>query len=489
MASKIERVDLAPDLNVPRAITGLWQVADLERSGTALDPDIASDALLDYCAAGLDGFDMADHYGSAELIAAAARRKLAAQGSTAARFFTKWCPHPSQWRPDAVRNGVQERLDRLGTDRIDLLQLHWWDFAHPGWIDVLDELTKLKAAGKIGAIGVTNFDADHLHLALNEGYEIATNQVSFSVIDRRAAGQLSEVCARNGVKLLAYGTLAGGFLSDRWLGAAEPAEIGDWSKMKYKRFIDTAGGWHSFQSLLSVLDEIARRYDTSISNVASRWVLDHPAVGAVIIGARLTERSHASETARLFEFALSSQDHEALDAAFEGLAPIPGDCGQEYRKPPFLTASGDLSHHLAEMPKVYDAVETGNGRQQISSGSVWEEICGFSRAVRIGDRILVSGTTATHLGNRSICDGDVRGQTIYILDKIAAAIASLGGRLEDVVRTRIYMRDSEQWEAASRVHGNVFAAIRPANTLIEVSNLVGGYDVEIEAEAVIGLDQ
>ncbi len=84
-----------------------------------------------------------------------------------------------------------------------------------------------------------------------------------------------------------------------------------------------------------------------------------------------------------------------------------------------------------------------------------------------------------------VCPGDPAGQTVYILDKIAAGLRALGARLEDVVRTRIYLKDADQWEAVSRVHGRYFAGIRPANTLIEISRLVGDYEVEIEAEAMI----
>ncbi len=135
----------------------------------------------------------------------------------------------------------------------------------------------------------------------------------------------------------------------------------------------------------------------------------------------------------------------------------------------------------------YEAVPYGRrgDRRRIDSGSVWEPICGYSRAVRIGSRILVSGTTATHGSGGIVCKGDVAGQTVYILDKIAASLAALGGSLEDVVRTRIFLRDASRWEAAARVHGRVFGDIRPANTLVEVAALVGDYDVEIEAEALV----
>ena len=173
--------------------------------------------------AGFDTFDMADHYGSAELITG---RLLARYRRRDKRpvAFTKWCPEPGPMTAEIVRKGVQERLDRLGVDRVDLLQFHWWTFEHPAWLDALHEMARLREEGLIGAIGVTNFDAAHLALALADGVPVATNQVSFSLVDRRAAGALSALCREKGVKLLAYGTLCGGFLSDKWLGQPEPDE-------------------------------------------------------------------------------------------------------------------------------------------------------------------------------------------------------------------------------------------------------------------------
>jgi enamine deaminase RidA (YjgF/YER057c/UK114 family) len=116
---------------------------------------------------------------------------------------------------------------------------------------------------------------------------------------------------------------------------------------------------------------------------------------------------------------------------------------------------------------------------------VWEGIAGYCRAIRRGDRVLVSGTTATHGADEMICPGDAAGQAAYILDKIAAALSALGAGLEDVVLTRIYLAKADQWEEVSRVHGRYFAEIRPANTLIAVSHLIGGYLVEIECEAIV----
>ena len=290
MTSPLPRIELAPGFEISRIVTGLWQVADQERGGAPIDPERGADALGAYADAGFDTFDMADHYGSAELIAG---RLLVRYGPRAARpkALTKWCPAPGPMTPEAVRTGVERARTRLGAGRIDLMQFHWWTFEHLAYLDAARELAALRQEGLIAHLGVTNFDAAHLRLLLSHGVPLLTNQVSFSLLDRRAAGEMSRCCLAHGTRLLAYGTLAGGLLSERWLGVPEPSPgaIADWSKSKYKRFIDAIGGWAAFQGILHAAGRVARRHGVSIANVATRWVLDHPAVAAVIVGARLGE--------------------------------------------------------------------------------------------------------------------------------------------------------------------------------------------------------
>ena len=304
-----DRYRLAPDLEISRIVTGLWQVADMERGGTLLDPEIASSAMLDYARAGFDSFDMADHYGSAEVISGRFLARVAAgepAGQNRPTVFTKWCPKPGPMTRDVVRAGVRYSLDRLGVETVDLLQFHWWSFEHLAYLDAAKELAVLKAEGVIRHIGLTNFDTAHLRMLVKHGIPIATNQVCFSLLDRRAADEMSAFCLEHGIRLLAYGTLAGGLISERWLGQKEPAvgDIADWSKMKYKRFVDAIGGWSALQAILGALDAIGKRHGVSIANVATRWVLDHPAVAATIVGARLGEREHRADNLAIFSFAL-----------------------------------------------------------------------------------------------------------------------------------------------------------------------------------------
>ena len=124
-------------------------------------------------------------------------------------------------------------------------------------------------------------------------------------------------------------------------------------------------------------------------------------------------------------------------------------------------------------------------RRAVGSGVDWEEKYGYSRAVRVGDHIYVSGTTATG-PEGPVAPGDPAGQARFALDKIEKAIRDLGGTLGDVVRTRIFIARMDDWEAVSRVHGERFGKIRPANTLTRADLVGEEYLVEIEAEAVVG---
>ena len=206
----MQRTQLAPGLDIPRVVTGLWQVADMERGGTLLDPVQAAASMAEYVRAGFDTFDMADHYGSAEVITGELLTSPAGHG---VRAFTKWCPKPGPMSPAIVREGVQRALYRLRVPAIDLMQFHWWTFEHPQYLDALEELARLREEGLIKHLGLTNFDTQHLRVVLAHGIPIASNQVCLSLLDRRATEAMSELCLERGVRLLAYGSLGGGFLS------------------------------------------------------------------------------------------------------------------------------------------------------------------------------------------------------------------------------------------------------------------------------------
>ncbi|AMW06082.1 aldo/keto reductase [Gemmatimonas phototrophica] len=480
----MQRTTLAPGLEISRVLTGLWQIADMERDGRVLDLDAAAQAMAPYVEAGLTTFDMADHYGSAELVAGKFRRA----SSAAVQCLTKWVPEPGPVSAEDTRTAVERACSRLQTDTIDLLQFHAWTFADPRWLDALWHLEAERDAGRITAIGVTNFDTAHLRVAIASGIRLVSNQVSGSLVDTRFTRTLAPYAREHGVGVLCYGTVLGGFLSEKWLGAPEPnwETLDTWSQMKYGRFIRTAGGWGVFQQLLQVVHAVAQKHGVSIATVASRWVLDQPGVAGVIVGARLSHSQHVGDTARIFAFAMDDADRSAIAAAQAALLPIPGDCGDEYRTPPYLTASGDLSHHLSSFPAPFSTRPGHDGRTLALSGTVWEPMAGYSRAVRKGQRIHVSGTTATH-GSRAIGGTDAAAQTHFCIDKIAGALQSLGGRLEDVVRSRVFVSNvNRDWEAVARAHGERFGHILPANTMVEAHLIGDEYLVEIEVDADLG---
>jgi aryl-alcohol dehydrogenase-like predicted oxidoreductase/enamine deaminase RidA (YjgF/YER057c/UK114 family) len=479
-----QTITLAPGLEISRIVTGLWQIADMERDGNTLDPNTASSYMTPYVESGFTSFDMADHYGSSEIITGTFKNTNPLGNKV--QLFTKWVPKPGKIDRKQVRDAVELALNRMQQTSIDLLQFHAWYYPDPAWLDGLFYLKELQDEGLIGHLGVTNFDAAHLRVALASGIPIVSNQVCHSLIDQRAAGKMVAVCEAYDTKILAFGTLAGGFLTDRWLGKAEPAldELSTWSEMKYKRFIDAAGGWAPYQNLLETVKKVADKHEVSLANISSRFMLENPAVAAVIVGARLGKSEHIADNKKLLSIDLDESDVAVIKAAQGELATIPGDCGDEYRKPPFLTASGDLSHHIETIPKAFEPIKTGKDREQIFSGTVWEDFAGYCRAVKDGNRVHVSGTTATH-GPDKIGGDDPIAQTHFVIDKIEGAIEAFGGKLADVVRTRIFVNDLQDWEAVARAHGDRFAGINPANTLVEAKLVGEGYLVEIEAEAVI----
>ena len=475
---------LSAKLKISRIITGLWQIADMERKGD-LDPKKYANTIIPYVEAGFTTFDMADHYGSSELIIGE-YKKISSKSNL--QLFTKWVPRPGKIKRKSVREAVERALDRTKQSSIDLMQYHTWYYLDPSWLDALFYLKELKKEGLINHIGVTNFDAAHLRIACASGIPIISNQISHSLIDQRASSQMmANVCNQYEVKLLAYGVLMGGFLTDKWLNKTEPRtrDLHTWSEMKYKRFIDTSGGWSAYQNLLNVIDQVAKNSNVSIANICSRYVLGNPNVAGIIIGARLGENDHIDDNQKILKTKISKDEINMIKNAQKKLKPIHGDCGDEYRNPPYLTASGDLSHHIEKVPEPYDINIITKDRKQVSSNTQWEEYAGYSRAVKFKDRILVSGTTATH-EDLVIGGSDVNAQTYFIIDKIEASIKSLGGSLKDVIRTRVFIKNISDWELVAKIHGERFKDIMPTNTLVQVASLIGSnYLVEIEAEAII----
>lgn len=334
----LEHFSLTRDLRICRLLNGMWQVSGAHG---AIDREAALRAMSAYHDAGFTTWDLADHYGPAEDFVGEFRRRLAIVNGVEAlaqtQFLTKWVPNPGPVTRFAVERAIGHSLRRMDVERIDLLQFHWWDYADTGYLEALSILTDLKERGLIRHLALTNFDAEHLRLVVERDIPIVSNQVQYSLIDRRPQVAMAALCEEHNIHLLAYGCLAGGFLSERYLGAPEPRrfELVTASLQKYKDMIDRWGGWALFQELLVALQVLAVRKGVSIANLGLRYVLDQPAVAGVIVGVRLGVAEHLAENERTFGLALDADDLievEAVLARGRDLFQLIGDCGDEYRR-------------------------------------------------------------------------------------------------------------------------------------------------------------
>ena len=332
------RLRFVENLPICRILNGMWQVSGAHGP---IDPTAAIDAMLAYHDAGFTTWDLADHYGPAEDFIGEFRRRLAGQRGEAAlseiQAFTKWVPRTGPMTRQIVENNVDISLRRMGVERLDLLQFHWWEYGDKRYLDALEQLAELRDEGKIHRLALTNFDTERLREIADHGIRVVSNQVQYSLIDRRPEVQMSQVCEDQRVWLLPYGVLCGGLLSDRYLHQPEPGygALNTASLHKYKQMIDGWGGWALFQQLLSVLGTVADKHGVSIANVAVRYIVDRPAVAGVIIGARLGVAEHIAENTRVFGFQLDADDHEAIESVLtraRDLYQIIGDCGDEYRR-------------------------------------------------------------------------------------------------------------------------------------------------------------
>lgn len=333
----METFQLAPDLSVCRILNGMWQVAG---GHGYINHDLAIADMMKYHDAGFTSWDLADIYGPAEDFIGEFRRQLASRSGQKelekSQAFTKWVPEPRKVTLPIVEQSIDRSIRRMNVERLDLVQFHWWEYSNMGWLDALIHLSELRDRGKIRHVGLTNFDTDHMQDMADAGLKIASNQVQYSIIDRRPEVKMVEFCRKHNVVLFAYGTLCGGLLSERYLGRPEPSllELDTMSLRKYKKMVDVWGGWKLFQDLLMVLKEIADKYGVGIPNVATRYVLDKPAVAGVIVGARLGIAEHRQQNMRTFDLKLEKDDYErihSVTARSRDLFEAIGDCGDEYR--------------------------------------------------------------------------------------------------------------------------------------------------------------
>jgi len=329
----IEHFELAPGLRICRILNGMWQVAG---GHGRIDPRLAVQEIAQYHEAGLTTWDLADIYGPAEDFIGEFRHKLPEREIQSIQALTKWVPDPQRITRAMALAAIERSLRRMRLETIDLVQFHWWDYNNPYYVDALKFLSDLRDEGKIKHVGLTNFDTERMQVMKDAGLKIVSNQVQYSIIDRRPEVKMAGFCKENNSSLLAYGTLCGGFMSEKYLGRPEPAisDLDTQSLRKYKRMIDAWGGWELFQELLSALNQISVRRSASIANVGTRYILDKPSVAGAIIGARLGISHHIADNAQTFNFKLNTDDVSRIDEVCgksNNLFDAIGDCGDEYR--------------------------------------------------------------------------------------------------------------------------------------------------------------
>lgn len=316
----IPRYTLSDGYSLARIIKGGWHLAG---DHGAIDPRQAIEDMARFVEAGITTFDCADIYTGVEQLIGDFRRHYPTLAG-GVQVHTKFVPDLADLKTldrRYVENIIDRSLQRLGMERLDLVQFHWWDYSVPRYVETALELDRLRQAGKIAHVGVTNFDTTTLAEIVSAGVPVVSHQLQYSLLDNRPATSMVDYCRLKKIVLLCYGTVAGGFLSERWLGKPEPNRAGcppdltNRSLIKYKLIIEDFGGWDLFQQLLTVLARLAAKHHTDIASVASRALLDRPQVAAAIVGA--TNTTHLDAHARVAALRLDADDLAAIAAITE----------------------------------------------------------------------------------------------------------------------------------------------------------------------------
>lgn len=324
--ASLPQFELAPGYKIPRIIRGGWQLATGHGYRPADRETIYGD-MDAYAAAGLTVIDCSESYPGVEQLIGDWRRARP-ENAKGVRVHTKFVPAADTL--EAVDAAVVERVvdqsrTRLGMPVLDFLQFHWWKMQTPGWIEVGQKLVELQKRGWIRLLGGTNFDTPALQTLAQAGVHLTTMQVQYSLLDDRPSRTMQPWAATQGMHFVCYGTLAGGFMGERWRGVTDPGlALENKSLVKYKLIIDASGGWDSFQALLDVMAEIAAKHGVDIAAVAIQYVLNQPGVAAAIVGVR--HRGHLAQHLAAARLVLDEADLRALAKVLTQRKALQGDC-------------------------------------------------------------------------------------------------------------------------------------------------------------------
>jgi aryl-alcohol dehydrogenase-like predicted oxidoreductase len=324
----MQRITLSDGYDISRVIRGGWQLSESHSNSVGSDP--VSD-MIAFADAGITTFDCADIYtGVEELIGrfrGEYRNQRGADALKKIRVHTKFVPDMARLSTiskDYVQGVIDTSLRRLRMEQLDTVQFHWWDYRVERWLESALWLEDLHKAGKINRVGGTNFDTAHALAIRKAGVPLSSMQMQYSLLDRRPEKTFIDLAKQENIAVFCYGTVAGGFFGERWLGAAEPkAPLENRSLVKYKLIIEEFGGWALFQELLAALFSLARKHGTGIATIASAAVLARPGISAVIVGAR--NREHLADNLKIADVTLDADDHRSINTVLAKAKPLPGD--------------------------------------------------------------------------------------------------------------------------------------------------------------------
>lgn len=304
-----------------RVVNGCWQLSAGHSLENNLDLADVKQAFYQLTDMGLNTFDCADIYtGVEEFIGAFIK-----ESKRDVQVHTKYVPDLNELSNISFASTeaiIDRSLKRLNKDCLELVQFHWWDYEIPGSLETASHLVELQKKGKIQNIGGTNFDTVHLKELVDNGIPMVSVQAQYSMFDRRCEKSLQTYCQEQGISMFCYGTLSGGFTSERWIGKTLDT-METRSQVKYIQVIEDTMGWDNYQKLLLLLKEIGDRHQVSLSNVATKYILSQPAVAGAIVGVRSSK--HVASNAQIFDFQLDDNELKTISQFIGQFPQIDGE--------------------------------------------------------------------------------------------------------------------------------------------------------------------
>lgn len=309
-------------------IIGCWQLAG---GHGQISQEAKINTLLSYVENGFYTFDCADIYTGVEetlgLVRLKARERYGNEISSQILIHTKCVPDLESLSPEcgeSISHSILRSIERLQVERLDLVQFHWWDYSKSGLIQALETLMQLQTEGLIEKIGITNFSFKVTSDFVQKGIPIYSTQNQYSLIDNRIDYGLRQLCIKEGIKIFCYGTLAGGFISEKYLGAKMPTgELENRSLIKYLLMIEEIGGWDYFQELLLKLKYISLNHGCSISDIAMSYILNVPGISGIIVGQR--NKEHIQSLMNVRSVQLTGKERGIIEQILAQKQALKGD--------------------------------------------------------------------------------------------------------------------------------------------------------------------